>query len=76
LKNNEATNVIGGGVDFNVFAVTSARDAANALDMTLGSPSGTSITIGGNAAIDAAHGSWGLQSRSQGLGQRPGNPQV
>ena len=53
---NNGANVISGGVNYNVSAVTSALNTVNALNATLGALPGTSPTINGNTTINASNG--------------------
>jgi hypothetical protein len=56
FANNNASNVITGGVNYNVTSVGLGLNAANALSQTLNGISGTSIAITGSTTINAAAG--------------------
>ncbi len=58
FSNNNAGNVIAGGVNYNVATVTSALNTVNALSTTLGALSGPSPTINGNTTINAIDGTF------------------
>lgn len=56
FSNNNAGNVITGGVHFNVFAVTSALNTINSLSQTLLGDAGTAVAINGTQTISASAG--------------------
>lgn len=60
FSNNNGSNVITGGVNFNVSAVTTALNSVNLLSQTLGAESGTTLAIsvgnGGTQTIDITNG--------------------
>jgi hypothetical protein len=56
FSNNNASNVITGGVSFNVAAVGSALTSLSSLNSTLGAEAGTAISILGNTTINASAG--------------------
>jgi hypothetical protein len=56
FHNNNASNVLTGGVHYNVAAVTSALTSVNGLNSTLGAESGTNITIHNSTTINASSG--------------------
>ncbi len=58
FSNFNPSNVITGGVNYNVSAVTSALDTVNALNTTLGALPGPSPTINGNTTINAIDGTF------------------
>ncbi len=58
FNNFNSLNVITGGVNYNVSAVTSALDTVNALNTTLGALPGPSPTINGNTTINAIDGTF------------------
>ena len=58
FSNNNIFNVITGGVNYNVSAVTSALTTVNALNTTLGALPGPSPTINGNTTINAINGNF------------------
>ncbi len=58
FSNNSAFNVITGGINYNVSAVTSALNTVNALNTTLGALPGPSPTINGNTTINAISGTF------------------
>lgn len=58
FTNFNPSNVITGGVNYNVSAVTSALNTVNALNTTLGALSGPSPTINGNTTINAINGTF------------------
>ncbi len=56
FSNNNASNVITGGVHYNVGAVTSALNTINSLSQTLNGITGTSVAITGTQTINASSG--------------------
>src|SRR5260370_23358125 len=56
FSNNNASNVITGGVNYGVGVVTMALGTVNSLNTMLGSEAGTSININGNTTINASAG--------------------
>jgi PEP-CTERM motif-containing protein len=56
FSNNNSANVITGGVNYNVGAVTSALNTVNSLSQTLLGLAGTSVSINGNTTINASAG--------------------
>jgi hypothetical protein len=56
FANNNGSNIITGGVNFNVAAVTNALNTVNALNSALSGVSGTPISISGNTTINASTG--------------------
>jgi PEP-CTERM motif-containing protein len=56
FSNNNASNVITGGVNYGVGVVTMALSTVNSLNTMLGSEAGTSININGNTTINASAG--------------------
>jgi hypothetical protein len=56
FSNNNASNVIAGGVNYNVGSVSSGLSAVNALSQTLHGLQGTSIAINGTTTINAGSG--------------------
>lgn len=56
FSNNNGSNMITGGVSFNVAAVTSALNTVNTLNTTLGAEAGTNIAINGSTTINASAG--------------------
>ena len=58
FSSNNAANVITGGVNYNVAAVTSALDTVNALNTTVGALTGTNVTVNGSTTINAINGTF------------------
>jgi hypothetical protein len=56
FSNNNAGNVITGGVNYDVAAVTTALTAVNSLSQTLNGLAGTSVAINGTMTINASSG--------------------
>jgi hypothetical protein len=56
FSNNNASDVITGGISYNVAAVTTALNTVNTLNTTLGGETGTSIVINGSTTINASAG--------------------
>ena len=56
FSNNNAGNVITGGVHFGVGTVTSALNTVTALNSTLGAESGTNLAINGNTTVNITNG--------------------
>lgn len=56
FSNNNASDVITGGVSYNVASVTGALSTVNTLSTALGSEAGTPISISGNQTINASSG--------------------
>jgi len=56
FSNNNAGNVITGGVHYNIADVTAALNYVNSLNSTLGAESGTSININHTTTINASSG--------------------
>jgi hypothetical protein len=56
FANTNSSNVIGGGIEYNTAAVTSALNVLNQLNATLGAETGTPITIKGTTTINASDG--------------------
>jgi hypothetical protein len=56
FHNNNASNVLTGGVNYTVAAVTSALTSVNGLNTTLGAESGANITIHNSTTINASSG--------------------
>jgi len=56
FSNNNGSNVITGGVNYNVSAVTMGLNTVNSLSQTILNSAGTSVGINGNTTINASSG--------------------
>lgn len=56
FSNNNASDVITGGVHYSVASVTNALNAVNSLNTTLGAESGTNVNIQNSTTINASAG--------------------